>query len=142
MKWRLKIVCVSVPIFLLFAVLKVEASEDVITYGNIIFAKKEWETNDFRIVETKAEKVPQKATSVTKVLGLPGPILSETKIENGKIVCGHKNDKPKKSKKSNKTHIDGECCLDPKEIPNSRCYYPPEKYGKLIQKYLKSIGAT
>ncbi|EKE25216.1 MAG: hypothetical protein ACD_5C00250G0004 [uncultured bacterium] len=69
-------------------------------------------------------------------IGIPGPILSETKVVNGKVMCKDDNDKPKKSKKNPKGHVDSQCCLDPGETPNSNCYYAPEKYGALIQKYL------
>ncbi len=83
-------------------------------------------------------KNPKTAISLKKTaIGVPGPILSETRIVNGRNVCIKNNDKPRKSKKTNKIHVDSECCLDPDEIPNSLCYYAPEKYGKLLSKYLK-----
>lgn len=54
----------------------------------------------------------------------PG-ISAKTREENGRRVCEHKNDKGNKSKQDGKkVHIDRECCLDPDEIPNPRCYYP------------------
>ncbi|EKD58345.1 MAG: hypothetical protein ACD_56C00146G0004 [uncultured bacterium] len=88
-----------------------------------------------QIAKTVVKKpAPKKPATI----GLPGPILSDVRIVNGRNVCEHENDKPKKSKKTSKVHIDGECCLDPDEIPNSNCYYPQDKYGKLIQKYLNS----
>lgn len=70
-------------------------------------------------------------------VGKPGPILVKTETKGGKRVCKDiKKDHPGKSKNNKKGHIDAECCLDLDETPNSLCYYPPEKYGKLIQKYL------
>lgn len=72
-------------------------------------------------------------------IGKPGKILSEIRVVNGKNVCGKTNDHPKKSKRNPRGHIDSECCLDPDETPNSLCYYPPAKYGNLIQKYLASL---
>lgn len=57
------------------------------------------------------------------------------KDSQGRLVCPTKNDKPAKSKKDKPTHIDMECCLDPDEIPNPHCYYPREKYGKLLDRY-------
>jgi hypothetical protein len=51
-----------------------------------------------------------------------------------KHACYKKNDKPKKSTKNKKWHLDRECCLDPYEIPNKSCYYG-SKYKKLILKY-------
>ncbi|HBO16447.1 MAG: hypothetical protein UR69_C0003G0059 [Candidatus Moranbacteria bacterium GW2011_GWE2_35_2-] len=52
---------------------------------------------------------------------------------NGKLVCAKKNDKPSKSAKDKKKHLDLECCLDPDEYPNPWCYYDPEKYGKYLK---------
>lgn len=72
-------------------------------------------------------------------IGKPGEIFSEIKVVNGKNVCGKNNDHPRKSKSNPRGHIDSECCLDPDETPNSLCYYPPAKYGNLIQKYLASL---
>jgi len=56
------------------------------------------------------------------------------KLPNGLRVCALKNDKPKISTQNKKVHLDRECCLDNREIPNPRCYYPT-KYQKLIDKY-------
>ncbi len=55
------------------------------------------------------------------------------KVENGRKVCGTKNDHPRKSQKGKGKHMDMECCLDPDEYPNPHCYYPPEKYGKYLK---------
>lgn len=52
-------------------------------------------------------------------------ISAETRKVNGRKVCEHKKDKGNHSKQDGKdVHIDRECCLDPDEIPNPRCYYP------------------
>lgn len=72
-------------------------------------------------------------------IGKPGKILSKTRMVNGKNVCGKTHDHPQKSKRNPRGHIDSECCLDPDETPNSLCYYPPAKYGNLIQKYLAGL---
>jgi len=70
-------------------------------------------------------------------IGKPGKIAVKTKVVNGKRICASmKKDHPSKSKNNKKWHIDAECCLDKDETPNSRCYYPPQKYSKLIQRYL------
>lgn len=62
-------------------------------------------------------------------------IRAKTRIApNGKLMCYKSNDIPKVSKKKKKWHMDRECCLDPYEIPNKHCYYPP-KYQFLITKY-------
>lgn len=54
---------------------------------------------------------------------------------SGRRVCDKKNDKPSKSKKYDRVHMDMECCLDPDEIPNPHCYYDPQKYGKYLKKF-------
>lgn len=86
----------------------------------------------------KSIKAPaNKSTSSMAGIGLPGSIFAEIKAINGRKVClDMKHDNPSKSGSNKKGHIDTECCLDPDETPNSLCYYPPEKYGKLIQAYL------
>jgi hypothetical protein len=55
------------------------------------------------------------------------------KIVDGKRVCATKNDKPAKSNKNKKKHLDLECCLDPDEYPNPWCYYNPKKYGRYFK---------
>lgn len=64
--------------------------------------------------------------SVRIPLSVAPPIRSDTKKIDGKKVCKHRKDKPVKSKKNHKgkIHVDEQCCLDPDEIPNPRCYYP------------------
>lgn len=74
----------------------------------------------------------------------PKPIVQKTvpdapfpvsfKRVDGRLVCAKKNDHPSKSGKKKGKHLDMECCLDPDEYPNPHCYYPPEKYGKLLKK--------
>lgn len=104
---------------------------------NISANKNEKEEGLIKEVKTDPIKKTPPKKIIIKTLGVSGPILSETRIVNGKNVCKDINDKPKKSKKTKKIHVDAECCLDPDEIPNSNCYYSPEKYGSLINKYLK-----
>jgi hypothetical protein len=48
--------------------------------------------------------------------------VSAKKVD-GVYVCAEKNDKPRKSPKNKKGHIDRQCCLDPDEIPNPWCAY-------------------
>ena len=87
--------------------------------------------------EKPAQYPVVKKTPVIRTIGKPGPIAAKTEIKNGKRVCKDmKKDDPSKSKENKKGHIDAECCLDLDETPNALCYYPPEKYGKIIQKYL------
>ncbi|HCO99810.1 MAG TPA: hypothetical protein DIT56_04360 [Candidatus Moranbacteria bacterium] len=64
----------------------------------------------------------------------PEPYIFKRNAD-GKKVCNHKNDKPQKSDKGKKKHMDMECCLDPDETPNPNCYYPSSKYGKLLKKF-------
>jgi len=61
----------------------------------------------------------------------PRPVSFE-KDALGRLVCDKKNDKPSKSDKTKKKHLDMECCLDPDEYPNPHCYYDPKKYGKYL----------
>ncbi len=55
------------------------------------------------------------------------------RLENGRLVCEKKNDKPSFSKENNKgkKHMDMECCLDPDEIANPWCTYSPN-YAKFL----------
>ncbi|HOX10626.1 MAG TPA: hypothetical protein P5323_02400 [Candidatus Moranbacteria bacterium] len=87
--------------------------------------------------EKPAQQPIAKKAPVIITIGKPGPIAAKTEIRNGKRTCKDmKKDDPSKSKNNKKGHIDAECCLDLDETPNAHCYYPPEKYGKIIQKYL------
>jgi len=63
---------------------------------------------------------------------ITAPFPVSYKVENGKLVCAKKNDKPSKSDKNKGKHLDMECCLDPDEYPNPHCYYDPAKYGKYL----------
>ncbi len=66
---------------------------------------------------------------------LPAALYPKAETErwhDGRRICKDENDKPRKSKKNPRGHMDMECCLDPDEVPNPHCYYPPEKYGKYL----------
>lgn len=76
------------------------------------------------IVRPKAAVVPPKPK-----ITAPKPV-SYKHDDAGRLVCAKKRDRPSKSDKNKKRHLDMECCLDPDESPNPWCYYPPEKYGK------------
>lgn len=65
------------------------------------------------------------------VITAPMPVVYKKK--DGKRVCIRDDDKPGKSKQGKGIHMDMECCLDPDEIPNPHCYYPPEKYAKVFE---------
>ena len=87
-------------------------------------------------IEVKEEPVKPVVKPAPKPRFKVYPIYAETKLApNGKPMCEHSKDKPHKSDKNPKWSPDHECCLDPYEIPNGACYYPP-KYDKLIKKYL------
>jgi len=97
------------------------------------------------IVPEVAEKkvVPQaKISSKNKYViagGIKAPTIS-TKVKRdgeNRRVCSSKSDNPHDSYQNKSIHIDKECCLDPDEIPNPRCYYSSSKYGKLLAKYEK-----
>lgn len=51
------------------------------------------------------------------------PLPVSAKKVNGQWVCANKNDKPGKSDKNKRAHIDRQCCLDPDEVPNPHCTY-------------------
>jgi hypothetical protein len=72
-----------------------------------------------------------KSKPVQKKITAPKPVAY--KIFNGKMVCDKKNDKPSKSDKNKKKHLDMECCLDPDEYPNPHCHYDSVKYGKYLK---------
>ncbi|MFZ5981995.1 MAG: hypothetical protein ACOYS2_00245 [Patescibacteria group bacterium] len=73
---------------------------------------------------------PQPKAQPRRVVNAPMPVVY--KREGGRLVCDKKNDKPGRSKKTKKRHLDLECCLDPDEYPNPHCYYDPKKYGKYL----------
>jgi len=81
---------------------------------------------DFELIDiVRPKPLPPRPTA-------PKPV--SYKIENGRMVCAKEKDKPSKSKKGKKLHLDMECCLDPDEYPNPWCYYPLDKYGKVLEK--------
>lgn len=94
-----------------------------------------------RIVATadaaKKKPVPKRSfpSSITKYGIVFHPPAQYKKDGKGRMVCIHKNDKPKVSGQGKPVHIDMECCLDPDEIPNPFCHYPADKYGKLLEDF-------
>lgn len=78
------------------------------------------------------EIVRPKPTPIKPKISASMPV-SFKKDNQGRLVCDKKNDKPGKSNKTNKKHLDMECCLDPDEYPNPHCYYDPAKYGKYLK---------
>lgn len=80
--------------------------------------------NLIEIVRPKPVPIKPKNTA-------PKPV--SYKVENGRLVCAKKHDKPGKSDKGKGKHLDMECCLDPDEYPNPWCYYNPAKYGKYLK---------
>lgn len=91
-----------------------------------------------------AEKIaPQKRIKninknvIAGAINAPSLSGSFKKDNQGRKVCSSKSDDPHKSNQNTSVHIDKECCLDPDEIPNPRCHYSSNKYGKLLAKYEK-----
>lgn len=80
----------------------------------------------FDLIEIARPKPQPVAPKITA----PMPVWY--KVVDGRKVCAKKNDKPGKSTKGKKKHLDMECCLDPDEYPNPNCYYDPAKYGKYL----------
>ncbi len=80
----------------------------------------------FNIIEIKR---PQ--AIIRQKINAPMPVWYK-KDSLGRMVCAKKNDKPEKSDKNKKKHLDMECCLDPNEYLNPHCYYEPAKYGKFL----------
>jgi len=76
------------------------------------------------IIRPKPKPIPPKITA---------PKPASYKIVNGRLVFAKNKDKPSKSDKNKKKHLDMECCLDPDEYPNPHCYYDPGKYGKYLK---------
>lgn len=81
---------------------------------------------------TSYKEIDIKRPTALEIARANAPLPVKFKWENGRRVCEKDNDKPKKSKKGKGHHLDMECCLDPDEDPNPHCYYPPEKYGDLL----------
>jgi type IV secretory pathway VirB10-like protein len=86
------------------------------------------------IIETKKETEESKPVIYKPKITAPKPAAETKRDALGRMICAKKNDKPSKSKKHKGRNMDMECCLDPDEYPNPWCYYPPEKYGKLLDK--------
>ena len=87
-------------------------------------------SSTFNLIDIVRPKPAPPAPKITA----PKPVATTKRDAQGRMVCAKKNDKPAKSKQNKGKHLDMECCLDPDEYPNPWCYYPPEKYGKLLDK--------
>lgn len=86
------------------------------------------------VIETKKEVNDSKPVIRKPKITAPKPAAETKRDALGRMICAKDNDKPSKSKKHKGINMDMECCLDPDEYPNPWCYYPPEKYGKLLDK--------
>ena len=72
-------------------------------------------------------KIPKNAknpNSIVIPLSQAPPIAGKVRKVDGRKVCAHKDDDPHDSYQDKEVHIDRQCCLDPDEVPNPRCYYP------------------
>jgi hypothetical protein len=85
-------------------------------------------SSTFNLIDIVRPKPKPPAPKITA----PKPVATTKRDSRGRMICSRKNDNPSKSDKNKKKHLDMECCLDPDEYPNPWCYYPPEKYGKLL----------
>lgn len=83
-------------------------------------------SSTFDLIEIKRPKVIPK-----KTIDAPMPAWFK-KDSLDRLVCAKDNDRPAKSDKGKKKHLDMECCLDPDEYPNPHCHYPKDKYGKYL----------
>lgn len=86
------------------------------------------------VIETKKEVKELEPVIRKPKITAPKPAAITKTDGSGRQTCAKKHDKPSKSKNHKGINIDMECCLDPDEYPNPWCYYPPEKYGKLLDK--------
>ena len=70
----------------------------------------------------------QRAANKARILSGPVPTGPTTGIPDGRRVCAVKNDHPQGG---GAIHVDEDCCPDPNETPNPRCYYSPGQLGIL-----------
>lgn len=68
----------------------------------------------------------QRAVSIARIQSGPVPTGPTRGLPDGRRVCDPKNDHPQGG---GKIHVDEDCCPDPNETPNPRCYYTPGQLG-------------
>lgn len=78
------------------------------------------------IVEKKAIK----SVAVTKP-AFPVATLNAYETKGGRKVCATPSHAPSYSNKDKGMRVDEDCCIDPDEVPNGACYYPPPSDKKL-----------
>jgi hypothetical protein len=92
-------------------------------------------SNPFEVIlETKKETEEPKPVIYKPKITAPKPAAITKRDGLGRQTCAKERDKPSKSRRHKGRNMDMECCLDPDEYPNPWCHYPPEKYGKLLNK--------
>ena len=74
-----------------------------------------------RAVQTIPSR-PKQSNGIRVALAQAPLPVSAVRV-NGRYVCAKKNDKPGRSNKNKRGHIDRQCCLDPDEKPNPHCDY-------------------
>lgn len=86
----------------------------------------------------EVNKPPETVKKVIKPAVKPKPIglratLNNYDTEKGRKVCtqDEKDEHPGVSSKGNGIHVDEDCCIDPDEIPNLNCYYPPTDNARM-----------
>lgn len=112
---------------------KVESEEKILAENQMLLLKEKEKEE----VQKEKKQVLKKATpsSIKKEGIVFYHPLQFKKDHLGRLVCIHDKDKPSISKQDKPIHADMECCLDYDEIPNPYCYYPAEKYGKVLADY-------
>lgn len=90
------------------------------------------------VPEKKVPIAPPSIPATRKAYGIIFRPPHQYKTDRlGRMVCIHDDDKPGASKRDKPIHKDMECCLDQDEIPNPYCHYPREKYGKLLDDFVR-----
>lgn len=64
----------------------------------------------------------QRAAFAARIRSGPLPTGPTIGLSDGRRFCDPKNDHPQGG---GKVHVDEDCCPDPNETPNPRCYYTP-----------------
>lgn len=84
------------------------------------------------VADSVKKKLIKPKKIAPKVINAPLP-RAETKKVNGLRVCTKKNDHGHESHNGSHPHMDRECCPDPDEWPNPRCYYTPEQLSRMLK---------
>jgi hypothetical protein len=111
-----------IPVFLYEKEENVRSEDEIIE----IFPEFISVSSTFQLINIERPKTRSAAPKISA----PMPVWYD--VVNSRLVCAKRNDRPGKSKRGVKKHLDMECCLDPDEYPNPHCYYPSKKYGEYL----------